>query len=59
MSRAPARSGEFDLGSQVRSSRGGWREVRKKERQVQVGRRTGCTTKSAVASEDQTTLVTS
>jgi hypothetical protein len=59
MSRAPAPSSEFDFGSQVRSSRGGWREVRKRERQVQVARRTRGPTESAVASEEETTLVTS
>jgi len=59
MSRAPAPSSEFDFGSQVRSSRRGWREGKKRERQVQVGRRTRGPTKSAVASEEKTALVTS
>ena len=59
MSRAPAPSGEFDLGLQMRSSLMDWREGGVKWRQVQVGRRTRGPTKSAVASEDETTLVTS
>lgn len=59
MSRAPAPSGEFDPDSQTRSSLMGWREVGMKWRQVQVGRRTGGPTKSAVASEDETATVTS
>jgi hypothetical protein len=59
MPRAPAPSGEFDLGSQVRSSRRGWREGERRKRQVQVDRRAESPTISAVASEDETALVTS
>ena len=59
MSRAPALSGEFDVGSQIRSSLMGWREVEMKERQVQVDRRAGGPTKSAVTCDDETAPVTS
>lgn len=51
MWRAPAPSGEFDLGSQGRSNLWGWRVGKKRERQVQVDRRARCPTKTAVASQ--------
>ena len=59
MSRAPAPASEFDFGSQVRNSRRGWREGKTRKRQVQVSRRTRGPTKSAVASEEDTALITS
>ena len=55
---APAPSGEFGLSSRMRSSQWGWREGKKRERQVQVDRRARCPTKPAVASEEETALVT-
>ena len=59
MSRAPAPASEFGFGSQVRNSRRGWRERKRRQRQVQVSRRTRGPTESAFASEEETTLVTS
>jgi hypothetical protein len=59
MSRAPAPSGEFDMGSQTRSSLMGWREAGMRYRQVQVGRGAGGPTKSAVTCDDETAPVTS